>query len=329
MSLDSDQIEITQREMDVESSDTINNSSTSKEQKNNNDELNSETLPHDHSKTVRSGSTVIKLKIIQPKPPKPEQQQQQQQQNHQEDEEEEEEEEQGDDVEEEEDYDDDDDEKSVSKEPSSDSIDSLDLDQQSSEELHKIYEIYQNRFKSSMKKSNKLFESLQNQTFTLSYYYRRNQSLLTVLDELEHEQQEEGEEEEEDDIGDDDIGDDLMERMKKIIERMPRCKNSLIPFIKLFENQKINKNELIDLYLLEKIPDLINDDLVKLQTNPQSIENWCIRNNPNLINLNYKPITIDNLQDYNSGTEYLLNLNDDFLSNQSSSHRKKRKIDKK
>ena len=46
---------------------------------------------------------------------------------------------------------------------------------------------------------------------------------------------------------------------------MPRCKDSLIPFVELFENEKINKNKLIDLYVIEKIPDLINDDLVKLK----------------------------------------------------------------
>lgn len=242
----------------------------------------------------KTTSTILKIKIRPPKPQKEESV-----------------------VEEEE-------EESVAEfESSIDNLDSIDLDQQSPEELHKIYEIYQKRFKSSIKKSNKLFESLRNQNTTLSYYQRRNQSLLTILQDIEQQQQEEEQKNKEDN------GDELMNRMKKIIEKMPRCKDSLIPFVELFENEKINKNKLIDLYVIEKIPDLINDDLVKLQTNPQNIENWCIRNNPNLINLNYKPLTIDNLQDYNGGTEYLLNLNDDFLSNQTSSHRKKRKLDKK
>ncbi|RCK60572.1 hypothetical protein Cantr_07989 [Candida viswanathii] len=199
------------------------------------------------------------------------------------------------------------------------SIDSLDLDLQSPEELHALYEAYQARFKSSITQSQRLFESLRNQNFTLAYYHRRNQSLLTVLDELEDKKKELG----------DGTGDDLLDRMQKVVEKMPRCKDALIPFIELFENGKVAKNELVNLYMLEKVPDLVNDDLVKLQTNPQSIENWCIRNNPNLINLNYKPITIDNLQDYNGGTEYLLNLNDDFLTNQSSGNRKKRKLEKK
>lgn len=242
----------------------------------------------------KTTSTILKIKIRPPKPQKEESV-----------------------VEEEE-------EESVAEfESSIDNLDSIDLDQQSPEELHKIYEIYQKRFKSSIKKSNKLFESLRNQNTTLSYYQRRNQSLLTILQDIEQQQQEEEQKNKEDN------GDELMNRMKKIIEKMPRCKDSLIPFVELFENEKINKNKLIDLYVIEKIPDLINDDLVKLKTNPQNIENWCIRNNPNLINLNYKPLTIDNLQDYNGGTEYLLNLNDDFLSNQTSSHRKKRKLDKK
>ena len=242
----------------------------------------------------KTTSTILKIKIRPPKPQKEESV-----------------------VEEEE-------EESVAEfESSIDNLDSIDLDQQSPEELHKIYQIYQKRFKLSIKKSNKLFESLRNQNTTLSYYQRRNQSFLTILQDIEQQQQEEEQKNKED------KGDELMNRMKKIIEKMPRCKDSLIPFIELFENEKINKNKLIDLYVIEKIPDLINDDLVKLKTNPQNIENWCIRNNPNLINLNYKPLTIDNLQDYNGGTEYLLNLNDDFLSNQSSSHRKKRKLDKK
>ncbi|RCK63441.1 hypothetical protein Cantr_10122 [Candida viswanathii] len=199
------------------------------------------------------------------------------------------------------------------------SIDSLDLDLQSPEELHALYEGYQARFKSSITQSQRLFESLRNQNFTLAYYHRRNQSLLTVLDELEDKKKELG----------DGTCEDLLDRMQRVVEKMPRCKDALIPFIELFENGKVAKNELVNLYMLEKVPDLVNDDLVKLQTNPQSIENWCIRNNPNLINLNYKPITIDNLQDYNGGTEYLLNLNDDFLTSQSSGNRKKRKLEKK
>ena len=45
--------------------------------------------------------------------------------------------------------------------------------------------------------------------------------------------------------------------------------------------------------MIEKVSDLINDDLTKYHTNPQSIENWCHRNSvPNLISGNYVPIIL-------------------------------------
>ena len=88
----------------------------------------------------------------------------------------------------------------------------------------------------------------------------------------------------------------------------------LTPIIKLIKHSTITdkRDELrIGNYMIEKVSDLINDDLTKYHTNPQSIENWCHRNSvPNLISGNYVPIILDNNNDYN-GIEYNLNLNDE------------------
>lgn len=182
--------------------------------------------------------------------------------------------------------------------------DDNDYDNKTPEQLSKIYEEYRNRFKVAMEKSNQLFESQQNHFITLSYYYRRDQIYLSILNDLYAAN--------EDEINiDEDFG---VSRLEDLIAKVPRTKKILTPIIKLIKHSTITdkRDELrIGNYMIEKVSDLINDDLTKYHTNPQSIENWCHRNSvPNLISGNYVPIILDNNNDYN-GIEYNLNLNDE------------------
>lgn len=179
-----------------------------------------------------------------------------------------------------------------------------DYDHKTPEQLSKIYEQYRNRFKLAMEKSNQLFESQQNHFITLSYYYRRNQIYLSILNDLYAANEVEIK-------FDEDLG---VSRLEDLIDKVPRTKKILTPIIKLIKQDMITDkcDELrIGNYIIEKVPDLISDDLTKYHTNPQSIENWCHRNSlPNLISGNYVPIVLDNNNDYN-GIEYNLNLNEE------------------
>ena len=93
--------------------------------------------------------------------------------------------------------------------------DDNDYDNKTPEQLSKIYEEYRNRFKVAMEKSNQLFESQQNHFITLSYYYRRNQIYLSILNDLYAAN--------EDEINiDEDFG---VSRLEDLIAKVPRTKN--------------------------------------------------------------------------------------------------------
>ncbi|EMG50077.1 hypothetical protein SBY92_003760 [Candida maltosa Xu316] len=175
------------------------------------------------------------------------------------------------------------------------------------EELLKLYDDYNDKFRHAYRKSVELFESEQNSRITMSYYHRRNQALLDLLSQFEQQQSPKAEEEE------------LGKRLEGLVGRVPRVEKCIVPLLELIKDGKVDKSELIHLYMLEKIPDLVNDDISKFVKNPQDIVNWNLRNQSNgnlLIDGGYKPITVDCFQEYN-GSDYLLNLNDDFVSNQS------------
>ncbi|CAI5756160.1 unnamed protein product [Candida verbasci] len=164
------------------------------------------------------------------------------------------------------------------------------------EDLQKVYNQYQNKFKLAYSKSKRLFDSEKNQRLTLYYMHRRNQILLNILADSEGGELIEGR-----DINDEEIFHILNKLDDKSISSS---------FDELISKGKIDKNLIFNLYLTEKIPDLINDDLINCEINPLNTENWCIRNLNNLVNLKHKPITIEDeeILDEYKGKDFNLGL---------------------
>lgn len=187
----------------------------------------------------------------------------------------------------------------------------------------KIYEKLQDRFKKAYIKSQQLFEIERNQRQTLSYYHRRNQAILSLLAELEP-------------IDAQTTNVIAPDRIRKIGEVAPRLKPILDPLVKLNSNkddQPISKNHYLNLYLVEKIPDLINDDMISLEINPQEVESWCRRHYPNLVASKYKPFLIQStgINSEYTGSDYplLIDGNSKMPASGSGSSKKKRKLERK
>lgn len=200
-----------------------------------------------------------------------------------------------------------------------------------SKDYPKIYEKYQERFRKAYAKSQELFEMERNQRLTMSYYHRRNQALLGLIAELEAG--------ENDEITFPPIESD---RIKKIMEVAPRLKSTLEPLIELQEknnnqddkSKEVRKSHYLNLYHIEKIPDMINDDIIHAEINPQELEPWCRRHYPNLVSSKYKPLTIQTLSmnsEY-TGTDFPLLIDGNSklsISSSGSTKSKKRKIERK
>ncbi|KAI3405962.1 hypothetical protein KGF56_001181 [Candida oxycetoniae] len=175
------------------------------------------------------------------------------------------------------------------------------IDDKSFEEIQELYIQLQDLFKKKSLELEKTFEEEKAQRMTLAYYLRRNQALLNILltqaDEQDHYISTK----------------DQNQRINKIVQTVPRLSNKLKPLLsESIDTSSLNPNYLINLYLSEKIPELINDDLIQLELNPQGTDAWCRRNYPNLINAHNKPITIDQLNQLNheqyTGVEFDLGI---------------------
>ncbi|EDK45144.1 hypothetical protein LELG_03323 [Lodderomyces elongisporus NRRL YB-4239] len=174
------------------------------------------------------------------------------------------------------------------------------------EELQDLFSLLQEQFKASSAKLEKTRKQEQYQRTTMAYYQRRNDALLNILDESGLESQTHL---------DTDYkipNDDEKRRIDLIIERVPRIAKTLKPLAQdlgekgnkmtgSFTSKTINSNHFINMYLLETIPDLADDDLMQLEVNPQEADSWCRRNLPNLVNAQNVPITLDQILQMNQG----------------------------
>ncbi|ABN67875.2 predicted protein, partial [Scheffersomyces stipitis CBS 6054] len=158
----------------------------------------------------------------------------------------------------------------------------------SSKDYHKIYEKYHDKFKKVYAQSIRLFESEKSQRQTLAYYQRKNQALLRVLEEFETAN---GYKEEPDSVEQIFAGGDRS-RLEKIVQQAPHLASSLGPIFQLIAENSISvqKRHYINLYINETVPDLINDDLISIETNPQDPESWTRRHYPNLTTSKFKPV---------------------------------------
>lgn len=186
----------------------------------------------------------------------------------------------------------------------------------SSKDYHKIYEKYHDKFKKVYAQSIRLFESEKSQRQTLAYYQRKNQALLRVLEEFETAN---GYKEEPDSVEQIFAGGDRS-RLEKIVQQAPHLASSLGPIFQLIAGEEqdvddedvdvdedepknskhivetpenlilVQKRHYINLYINETVPDLINDDLISIETNPQDPESWTRRHYPNLTTSKFKPV---------------------------------------
>lgn len=155
---------------------------------------------------------------------------------------------------------------------------------------HKAYEKYQEKFAAVFEESKRLFKLEQITRTYLSYLKRRNNGILEVLGKLE---EDEHDTKESDDEDDEQIHIDK-KRIENIISMAPKLKSKLSVLTSYDDSTilpgNLKKNISSDLYIEELIPDLANDDLRELETNPQIIENWTRRHYPNLVVSKLKPL---------------------------------------
>lgn len=161
----------------------------------------------------------------------------------------------------------------------------LNNQQKDTKDYSKIFEKYQERFNKVYETSQQLFVSERAQRETLNYYQRRNNALLELLNQLE---------DNENTVEIDDIlNDNDKSRIENIIEMNPNLKTLLDPLLHLEKgNVQLKRSYKINLFLQESIPELVNDDIDLIESNPQSSDTWIRRNHPNLVISKYKPIDL-------------------------------------
>ncbi|KAI5949723.1 hypothetical protein KGF57_004546 [Candida theae] len=204
------------------------------------------------------------------------------------------------------------------------------IDSMPFEELQQLYHTLQEQFKVASSQLSSTFENEQSQRKTLSYFERRNQAILNILEHLEDNST----------TNDNFTSPNLFdtERINRIVEKVPRLAKTLSPLTQhpqLFANVAIPCNLLLNAYLIENIPDIINDDLTSIEINPQSIEAWCRRNRQsvttNLVPGASKPVTLEMLKRLNvyNGVEFDLGIDGKMIvtpqAASSSSKKRKRK----
>lgn len=199
------------------------------------------------------------------------------------------------------------------------------------EELQQLYQDLQNQFKTASLQLSKAFEEERNQRKTLSYYERRNQAILNILECIEENSNNSTSNSHETTDPFD------TERIRRIVEKAPRLAKTLSPLTthRQFSNVPISSNLYLIAYLMDHIPDLIDDDLTSIEINPQSIESWCRRNRhsiaANLVSGASKPITIEMLKRLNeyNGVEFDLGIDGKLIvtpqAASSSSKKRRRK----
>lgn len=213
-----------------------------------------------------------------------------------------------------------------------------DIDTMPFDELQQLYHTLQDRFKTVSSELSKTYEEEQNQRKTLSYYQRRNQAILNVLECFENTSTLTTTNNNTTSTPLDTFDAD---RIRRIVAKVPRLAKTLSPLMQQHQQQEaspsnipISSNLLLNAYLIENVPDLIDDDLTSIEINPQSIESWCRRNQhtigTSLVTGASKPVTIKMLKRLNeySGVEFDLGVDGKLVvtPQAASSSSKKRRI---
>lgn len=173
----------------------------------------------------------------------------------------------------------------------------------------KLFEKYQERFYKVYSVSQKLFQNEVSQRETLSFYQRRNNALIDLLDKFESGKQETT-------ASPEILSNTDISRIENLISMNPKLQSILSPLLAIDDPlQQLKHTHKINLLINEAIPELINDDTSNFELNPQDIEPWVRRHYPNLIISKYKPISI-NANKFNESIEL------------TTANKKKRKVSK-
>lgn len=145
-----------------------------------------------------------------------------------------------------------------------------------------VFDEYKEKFNKAYSLSQKLFEAERALRQTLSYYYRRNNAILDLLDDF-------GDSAESSDI----LDDVDQDRLKNIIEMNPRLRKPLSELLQVKENSStLSKQRYIHALITESLSEFINDDVTHLEMNPQDIEFWIRRYYPQLITSKHRLIEV-------------------------------------
>lgn len=195
------------------------------------------------------------------------------------------------------------------------------------EDLSSVYELYKRRFQNAYTKSIQLFEHEQAQRQTLYYYQRRNNAILGILDAYE-ESSGNQKTQVQDPVSEIAKIDQILARSPVLAPELSKVKALLSQSESDISGLLLRKRHLLDLYINESVPELINDDVASHENNPQSIHSWAKRNYPDLISVNFKPInfTTEGLAKEYIGNDLKIAFDLEDTSNLTNKPKGKRKI---
>lgn len=163
----------------------------------------------------------------------------------------------------------------------------------------KLFQNYQDKFNKVHATSIELFDAEADQRQTLYYYQRRNNAILKLLQNQEAEKLDNPELD--------------LQRIQNLIAQLPRVGRNLTQVTSILSgvaDVPIDRSHLLNLYVNESIPELLNDDLSSIEVNPQDINSWTRRNYPSLVESTFRPVYVPSeglMSGYHGGDVKVLN----------------------
>lgn len=181
-------------------------------------------------------------------------------------------------------------------------------------DISKVYNDLQEEFSSKYKKLMALFEQEKSQRQLLEAYQRRTNSVLDVLHQMES--------------PDSEVLVDLSDtqaRIDNLLELNPHLTslNHIKSILADSTDFHVNDTLKYNLVLQEAINEIELNDLLLIEKNPQDIELWLRRNQPNLVLSRFKPITFEENR-LTKAESQLDNLNNSLNSHVATAVTKKR-----
>ena len=181
-------------------------------------------------------------------------------------------------------------------------------------DISKVYNDLQEEFSRKYKKLMALFEQEKSQRQLLEAYQRRTNSVLDVLHQMES--------------PDSEVLVDLSDtqaRIDNLLQLNPHLTslNHINSILADSPDFQVNDTLKYNLVLQEAINEIELNDLLLIEKNPQDIELWLRRNQPNLVLSRFKPITFEENR-LTKAESQLDNLNNSLNSHVATAVTKKR-----